>query len=113
MNCNIITTKGFVSQLKKLAKRYKSIKDDLRSLAKELTEDPFAGISLGKNIYKIRMSINSKGNGKSGGARVIYHTVLIEKNGADITLLSIYDKSEQENISDKEIQRLIKKNNLD
>ncbi|MBQ1697399.1 MAG: type II toxin-antitoxin system RelE/ParE family toxin [Bacteroidales bacterium] len=112
MNCNIITTKGFAKQLKRLAKRYKSIKDDVRSLVDELIEEPFSGISLGQNIYKIRMPISSKGGGKSGGARVIYHTVIIEKNGADITLLTIYDKSEQENISDTDIKKLIKDNGL-
>ena len=112
MNCNIITTKGFAKQLKRLAKRYKSIKDDVRSLVDELIEEPFSGISLGQNIYKIRMSISSKGGGKSGGARVIYHTVIIEKNGADITLLTIYDKSEQESISDTDIKKLIKNNGL-
>ena len=112
MNCNIITTKGFAKQLKRLAKRYKSIKDDVRSLVDELIEEPFSGISLGQNIYKIRMSISSKGGGKSGGARVIYHTVIIEKNGADITLLTIYDKSEQESISDTDIKKLIKDNGL-
>jgi len=112
MNCNIITTKGFAKQLKRLAKRYKSIKDDVRSLVDELIEEPFSGISLGQNIYKIRMPISSKGGGKSGGARVIYHTVIIEKNGADITLLTIYDKSEQESISDTDIKKLIKDNGL-
>lgn len=112
MNCNIITTKGFLKQLKRLAKRYKSIKDDVRALAVELSEDPFAGIDLGHKVFKIRMAISSKGQGKSGGARVIYHNVLVEKDGADITLLFIYDKSEQETISDKEIQKLIKDNNL-
>ncbi len=112
MNCNIITTKGFAKQLKRLAKRYKSIKDDVRSLVDELIEEPFSGISLGQNIYKIRMSITAKGGGKSGGARVIYHTVIIEKNGADITLLTIYDKSEQESISDTDIKKLIKDNGL-
>ena len=112
MNCNIIATKGFVKQIKRLAKRYQSIKDDVSALALELTNNPFAGISLGHNIYKIRMSIASKDSGKSGGARVIYHTVIVEKDGANITLLSIYDKSEQENISDNEIKKLIKDNNL-
>ena len=51
--------------------------------------------------------------GKSGGARVITHTVLVESDGADITLVTIYDKSDQANITDKELKKLIKKNGLE
>ncbi|MDI7230641.1 type II toxin-antitoxin system RelE/ParE family toxin, partial [Leptospira santarosai] len=47
----------------------------------------------------------SKGKGKSGGARVITCVFLIEKV---VWLLSIYDKSEKENISDKDLEKAIK-----
>jgi hypothetical protein len=46
------------------------------------------------------LAIKSKGKGKSGGARVITYVQVINKT---IFLLSIYDKSEKENISDKEL----------
>jgi len=39
--------------------------------------------------------------------------VLVESDGADITLVTIYDKSDQANISDKELKKLMKKNGLD
>ncbi|ONF90684.1 type II toxin-antitoxin system RelE/ParE family toxin, partial [Leptospira santarosai] len=55
--------------------------------------------------YKIRIPIASKGKGKSGGARVITCVFLIEKV---VWLLSIYDKSEKENISDKDLEKAIK-----
>ncbi|MCY7410186.1 MAG: type II toxin-antitoxin system RelE/ParE family toxin [Chitinophagales bacterium] len=58
------------------------------------------GTALGKNCFKIRMAITSKGRGKSGGARIITHVFVA---GTIIYLLSIYDKSDQENISEKEI----------
>ena len=51
------------------------------------------------------MAIASKGKGKSGGARVITH-ILVE--GATVFLLDIYDKSDQSNISDKELEQLLK-----
>ncbi|HEY4786467.1 MAG TPA: hypothetical protein VIH57_10480 [Bacteroidales bacterium] len=47
----------------------------------------------------------SKGKGKSGGARVISH--LVFKDGT-VYLLTIYDKSDIENLTDKEILELIK-----
>ena len=46
------------------------------------------------------MAITSKGKGKSGGARIITYIVNAEK---EILLVSIYDKSEKETISNKEI----------
>lgn len=56
------------------------------------------------------MTIASKGKGKSGGARVITYSanILIQKCEGELILLSVYDKSEQSTISDKEIIRLKK-----
>lgn len=68
-------------------------------------ESPSLGTSLGNNCYKIRLAIASKGKGKSGGARVITH-FYVENN--TVFLLSIYDKSEQENIPDSNIKALLK-----
>lgn len=51
------------------------------------------------------MSIASKGKGKSSGARVITYLQVLETT---VFLLSIFDKSEKENIHDKEIKELIK-----
>jgi hypothetical protein len=50
------------------------------------------------------MAITSKGKGKSGGVRVITHVQVVENN---VFLLAIYGKSEQEDISDKEIGYLL------
>ena len=74
------------------------------------------GQPLGNDSYKIRLSVKSKGKGKSGGARVITHVDseivgVIEKGaGGETTvyLLTIYDKSETESISVKELKELIK-----
>lgn len=71
----------------------------------ELKEDPEKGTSIGHNCYKIRLAIASKGKGKSGGARVITH-VFFKDNS--VYMLSIYDKSDIENLTDKEILELIK-----
>ena len=71
------------------------------------------GTKLGKKLRKVRFAIASKGKGKSGGARVITHTVLVTTDGANITLVTIYDKSDQESISNKELRQLMKKNNLE
>lgn len=112
MNCKITTTPDFARELKHLAKRYPSMKDDFKKFIDELRASPIMGTELGMHLRKVRFSIASKGKGKSGGARVITHTILVETDGADITLVAIYDKSEQANITDKELRQLIKKNGL-
>lgn len=105
MSYNIIPTDNFSREVKKLAKKHQSIKNDLIALGKALIENPTKGTHLGNGIYKIRMAIASKGKGKSGGARVISYVIT---NDEDIYLLSINDKSEQASISDDEIKELIK-----
>ena len=51
------------------------------------------------------MTITSKGKGKSGGSRVITFVKIV---AGSIFLLSIYDKSDKENVSDKELDYLLK-----
>ena len=63
------------------------------------------GTHIGNKCYKIRLAIKSKGKGKSGGARVITHIVV---SNEEIYLLSIYDKADQDSITDKQILQLIK-----
>ena len=71
-----------------------------------LQQNPLQGISLGNNIYKIRLSISSKRTGKSGGARVISYLKIVDN---ELILISIYDKSERANITDKEIKERLKR----
>lgn len=108
MNYSIDTLPSFDKKLKKLAKKYKSLKNDLQELIKELLQNPSTGADLGNGIHKVRMAISDKGKGKSHGARVITHTAIISIEEGVITLLAIYDKAEQDTITDKEIANLLK-----
>ena len=105
MSYNIIAVPTFRKELKKLAKKYLSLKTDLAVLFESLEENPTQGTSLGRNCYKIRLAISSKGKGKSGGARLITNFVIADDT---IYLLSIYDKSDKENLTDKELDELLK-----
>ncbi|HBF88258.1 MAG TPA: hypothetical protein DDX39_06410 [Bacteroidales bacterium] len=109
MSYNIYTTSSFEKELKNLSKKYRSIKEDILSLSKSLKNNPLQGISLGKDCYKVRMAITSKNTGKSSGARVITCVKIVNKN---IYLLSIFDKSEKENISDEGLTKIIKSSEL-
>ena len=112
MNCNIDVTPDFAKALKKLAKRYPSIKDDYTDFLDTLRKNPLAGTELGKHLRKVRFPIASKNKGKSGGARVITHTIILEYDETNITLVTIYDKSDLANITDKELRQLIARNGL-
>jgi hypothetical protein len=61
---------------------------------------------LKNGFYKIRPSIKSKGKGKSGGARVITCVKIVAQK---VYLVSIYDKSEQSDIADDELDKLMSK----
>ena len=78
---------------------------ELFELVQKLKDKPDQGIAIGKNCFKIRIAIGSKGKGKSGGGRIITNFVV---SGNTVYLLSIYDKSEKENLTDKEIEVLLK-----
>ena len=106
MKVTISTIEEFDRQARRLAKKYKSLKADLMILQKEIMENPFIGSDLGSGIRKIRLAIASKGKGKSGGARVLTLTILVSED-AEVTLLTIYDKNEIENVSDEYIRWLI------
>lgn len=91
----LIVTDYFRREAKPLAKKYRSLAREITELFESLKQEPIQGDFLPLGCYKIRLAIESKGKGKRGGARVItcFQT---EDN-------EIYDKSEQDDISDKEL----------
>jgi hypothetical protein len=112
MNYGIISTEVFDRKVKSLAKKYYSLADDLVKFKKELLTNPTMGDDLGNNTRKVRMAIAAKGRGKSGGARVITCSVLVAVEFTKIYLLAIYDKGEQDTISESAIKYLKAKNGL-
>lgn len=104
MSFEIMAIPPFNRQLKRLAKKYPSIGKDLKELGEKLKENPIQGVALGQDCYKLRLSISSKGKGKPGGARIITCVRIVNET---VFLLTIYDKSEQENLSDKELNELL------
>ena len=103
MAYNVKTIGVFEKQAKRLSKKYASLKNELLALVESLKENPVQGTEIGKNCFKLRIAISSKNKGKSGGARVITNFVISD---ATVYLLTIYDKSEKENISNKELFEL-------
>lgn len=104
MSYNILLTSRFGKELKRLVKKFPSLKVEFKELIDEITKNPELGTFLGDNCYKIRIAIESKGRGKSGGARAITY-VYIETE--TVYLLTIYDKSEKPDIKPKELKMMI------
>jgi hypothetical protein len=104
MSYNVQTIAVFERQAKRLAKKYASLKKELWDLSQQLSETPRLGTPLGSNCFKVRMAVASKGKGKSGGARVITHFLVTDNT---VYLLSIYDKSEQRTLTNKELADLL------
>lgn len=105
MSYSVKSISVFEKQAKRLVKKYASLKDELFELVQQLKENPDQGTPLGNNCFKVRIAIASKGKGKSGGARVITNFMV---SGATVYLLTIYDKSEKDNITNKELTELYK-----
>ncbi|MDP2059699.1 MAG: type II toxin-antitoxin system RelE/ParE family toxin [Flavobacteriaceae bacterium] len=105
MSFSVKTISKFETNLKKLAKKYPSLKAEYAQLVQNLKVNPEQGTPLGKNCFKIRLSVASKGRGKSGGASVVTNIFIADKT---VYLLTIYDKSEKENLTDKELKELLR-----
>jgi mRNA-degrading endonuclease RelE of RelBE toxin-antitoxin system len=101
----LIVTDYFRREAKPLIKKYRSLAREIAELFESLKVEPIQGDSLPLSCYKVRLGIESKGKGKRGGARVI---TCFQTEDDEIYLISIYDKSEQEDISDKELIKRLK-----
>ena len=104
MSYKLSLTTKFQRDAKKLLKKYPSFKNDLDTIFSQIKGEPTSGISIGKSCYKVRVKISAKNKGKSGGGRLITY---VHFSGEEVYLLTIYDKSEKENITDAELNALL------
>lgn len=113
MKVSIRYSASFLRDAKALKKKYRSLEADLQALLNGLLAEPRMGESLGLGCYKIRLSISSKGRGKSGSARVISHvetlaSVEVVEEEVRVSLVAMYDKSDRATITKKELVELIR-----
>ena len=113
MSFEIQTTSYFDTEAKRLAKRHRSFIDDLEDFQKNLLKNPYQGTELSPGIRKIRLTIDSKGRGKSGGARVITFTYLVDEKDGVVILLLLYDKTDASSIKINIVPKIIKDLGLD
>lgn len=109
MTVRIDFHKEFLRQVKCFRKKYHSFEKDFYAFLSSIEENPLQGTDLGNSVRKVRMTISSKGKGKSGGARIITYSVNKESDeNINVTLLTIYDKSEIASVSEEFIDWLIR-----
>lgn len=108
MKSEVIVTPHFERNYKRFVKKFVSLEGEMETLINELLENPTLGESLGAGLYKIRLAVESKGGGKSGGFRVITYLVNQTKKGTDIYLLTLYDKSEESTKKKNVLLKLVK-----
>lgn len=99
----------FKNSLRKLAKKYRSIRKDIQPVLEDLQQGEFQGdqiANIGYAVFKQRVKNSDNQKGKSAGYRVIYYV----RTTTSIILITIYSKSEQADISASEIKRIIEKN---
>ncbi len=97
----------FQRNLRLLSKRYRNIRSDIQSVIEqlhrgELPGDAVAGVEY--TIFKVRIKNQDAQRGKSGGYRIIYYVQTSNK----IILVTIYSKSDQEDVAAEEIRDILK-----
>lgn len=88
----------FTKDFKRLSKKYPSLKTDFEFLVANIENELKTADDLGGGFKKIRISIKSKGKGKSGGARVITYETIVNIFEQIVLFAVIYDKSEYSNV---------------
>ncbi|AXH10595.1 hypothetical protein CP960_06910 [Malaciobacter halophilus] len=94
---------NFLKEAKKLSKKYKLLKTDLKQAVNEILDNQDLGVYLGCDLYKKRVKNSSIPTGKSGGFRIIIYKQVEEK----IILISIYSKNDKESLTDEELSELV------
>ena len=102
---NIEYSDSFLKEAKKLSKKFKLLKPDLKYAVDEIQSKNDLGVYLGFDLFKKRIKNSSIPTGKSGGFRIIIYKKVEDK----LILISIYSKTEKENLSDDELSDILKK----
>ena len=98
----------FENELYRLSKKYRNIRADVEPIIAEIQKGNFvgerlSGFGVDYFVYKVRAKNSNIQKGKTAGYRLIY---LVESE-TNVVLLTIYSKSERENITTNEINSIL------
>lgn len=106
MTTKVDGAKAFDTALRRLARKYPRILNEIEALTATLEQDERPGNKIpnvGYDVYKVRLSNPSAGKGKRGGLRVVYYVRLADF----VVLLTIYSKSAQTDIAPEQLRKII------
>jgi hypothetical protein len=101
-------TKQFKKSFKALYKKFPSLSSDYKKFETAFSENPQLGTDLGDGFRKVRIAIQSKNKGKSGGARIITYDMCLKQIENTTILIDIYDKSEKDTMPESEYTAILK-----
>ncbi|MBL0716559.1 MAG: type II toxin-antitoxin system RelE/ParE family toxin, partial [Desulfosarcina sp.] len=91
-----------------LAKKYRHIRSNVQPVIDQIRKGYFVGDQIPKTgdhtVFKVRVSNRDIRKGKSAGYRLIYYV----KTEKKVILITIYSKTEQSDITSKQIRRILK-----
>lgn len=106
----LVERSEFQDEVKRLSRKYRHIENDLQNFYKEFLSAPlvraFAIPGYERRVWKVRMKSADQQRGKSGGFWLIFY--FDENKPAALYMFTLYPKTERENISSDELQRLLK-----
>jgi mRNA-degrading endonuclease RelE of RelBE toxin-antitoxin system len=106
MSIKLVFADRFKRDIRRLSKRYRSIRIDLQTLIEQLEAGELPGDQISDIdyvVFKVRIKNSNIQKGKSSGYRIIYYT----QTSDQIILLTIYSKSDQSNIDASEVREII------
>ena len=107
MSYNIVLTRSFKHSVKRLQKRFRHVKGDVRVAIQVLLQTPRFGVVIpgGSGVRKLRVRNTDLGKGKRGGYRLLY--CVEDQPVSTIYLLLLYAKSDREDITRQGLKQLL------
>lgn len=107
MNYSVVLTRSFKRSVKRLDKRFRHVKNDVHIAIQVLLQSPRLGVVIpgASGIRKLRVRNTDLPKGKSGGYRLLYYVE--DQPMPTIYLLLLYAKSDQEDVTQRELQQLL------
>jgi mRNA-degrading endonuclease RelE of RelBE toxin-antitoxin system len=101
-------TPEYKQNLRDLSKRFRNIRSDVQPIIEQLQQgnvlgDRIKGVGEEYVVYKLRIRNSNIQKGKSAGYRLIYQV----ESPTSILLLTIYSKSDQEDVDTNEILDIV------
>ncbi len=99
-------SRDFLRDIKQLSKKYRHVVEDFAPLVERLKAGETPGDQIrgtGYSVFKVRLRNSDVQRGKSGGYRVVYYL----RSQDEVILLTLFSKSEQEDVSVDTIRRFI------